>query len=317
MSTLLNEIHEVAGGENYGTYLSICCPYHGDSHPSMMVYEDWFRCAACGVNGPTPRLLTKIKSGGVNFSYGHEDDLHISNPFRSWLKTESLSSLLYRSWMNANLNPGQTTYLSKQRGFSDRIRRKLGIGVLGNFFTFPVTNQNKEVAGAFVRSDNTLPSRYFVPKDQDPNLVYVPSWKLLVESSVVFLTFGPLDAISLMTLGFASMSTLSGKTLNVTALDDIRKRIVFIPDYGEDREAYKLASKLGWRGEVCLFPYPDGTKDINEVYRSAPDLIAAKLSEYTKDGNQLARCKRNCDRSDPEPRTIRECGETGHYVPGL
>lgn len=285
MSTLLDEIYETTGGNHYGTYLAINCPYHGDHSPSMMVYEDWFRCLSCGKNGPTQVLLRKVKGGAVHFSYGHEEEQHFPNPFGFWLKRETLGGVMRRGWTNANLNPGYLVYLREKRGIPDQHRKKLGIGVIGEYFTFPVLDQLNKVVGAFVRSNGQTPSsRYFVPKGQNPNLLYVPSWKRVQESRVVFLTFGPIDAISLHLLGFASLSTLSGKTLDTSALDDLRKRIIFIPDYGEDREAYQLAAKLGWRGGVCDFPYPDGTKDMNEVFRLNPELIVATLQEYLDHG---------------------------------
>lgn len=29
----------------------ICCPFHGEKHPSMKIYKDGFRCFACGNSG--------------------------------------------------------------------------------------------------------------------------------------------------------------------------------------------------------------------------------------------------------------------------
>lgn len=313
MSILLDQISEIMGGEHYGTYLAVRCPFHGDSHPSMMVYEDWYRCKACDANGPTKKLYNHIK-GGVSYSYGHEEEQYYPNPFGGWLRRESLNATLHRAWTNANLNPGLLGYLTK-RGISGADRRKLGIGVLAEYFTFPVFNQNNKICGAFVRSNGTIPSsRYFVPKDQDPNLLYVPSWKRIQESRVIFLTFGPIDAISLHLLGFASISTLSGKTIDTSALDDIRKRIIFIPDYGEDKEAMRLAARLGWRGGVCHFPYPDQTKDMNDVYLCNPSLVVATLQEYMTYGDKLEGRKRDRDGVDPQERTLGERSQAGYSL---
>jgi hypothetical protein len=313
--SLLDEIHEVMGGEHYGTYLAVRCPFHGDSHPSMMVYEDWYKCKSCDANGPTTKLYNKVKGGSiVNFSYGHEEDVHYPNPFRRWLHRESLNKCLHRAWTNANLNQGTTIYLREKRGIPNDIRRSLGIGSLEEYFTFPVVDYDRKIVGAFVRSNGTIPSsRYFVPKDQDPNLLYSPSWRHVEESRVIFLTFGPIDALSLHILGFPSISTLSGKTLDTTVLDDIRKRIIFIPDYGEDKEAMRLASRLGWRGAVCHFPYPEGTKDMNDVYLKQPELIVSTLREYTY-ANQLEGRERDSSRTYPETRIVGECSSTGHIL---
>ena len=74
-------------------------------------------------------------------------------------------------------------------------------------------------------------------------------------------------------LGYSSISTTTGKRIDPEALDDYRTKITIIPDYGEEVEAYELAGKLGWRGGVIEFPYPDGCKDMNDVYRKDKQLI--------------------------------------------
>lgn len=288
---ILDTLHEYMGGEHYGNYLAVCCPFHGDSHPSMLVYEDKYSCKACGAYGDTEKLLKRFQGGSLTqfYSFGIGDEKEsLPNPFRVWLRsdTSSLAKVLKGAWDYANNNGHAVTYITKERGIHPKTRRALGIGVRDGFYTFPVVDSSKQIVGAFVRSGPELPaSRYFVPKDQDPNLLYVPSWKALERSRVVFLTFGPIDAITLHQLGFASISTLSGKNLDTSALDDIRKKIVILPDYLEDREASRMAAKLGWRGEVFDFPYPDGTKDLNEVYRDQPSLIAETLQE--RYGDQL------------------------------
>jgi hypothetical protein len=64
------------------------------------------------------------------------------------------------------------------------------------------------------------------------------------------------------------MSTTTGKRLNPQALDNIRKRIIIIPDNGEEKEAQVIASKLGWRGHVLRLQYPVGCKDINDLVQA-------------------------------------------------
>ena len=269
---ILDTLHEVMGGQHYGNYLAVCCPFHGDSHPSLMVYEDSYSCKACGAHGKTEYLLKKVQGGSfTQFYSAYADETpSLGNPFRAWTRRQPINQVLYGAWEYANANPLSCRYL-QERGIPPSHRRRLGIGFRDGFYTFPVINPQKKVVGAFVRSGPELhASRYFVPKGQDPNLVYCPDWGAIERAHVVYLTYGPIDAISLYLLGFASMSTLSGKNLDVSVLDDIRKRIVIIPDYIEDREAARMAARLGWRGDVLDFPYPYGTKDLNEVYRTDP-----------------------------------------------
>lgn len=293
---LLDEIQEVLGGQSYGHYLAVCCPFHGDHSPSMMVYPDTYSCKSCGAFGRTENLLSRLNKSGFEPSYNFQQVEPVFNPFHRWLKTESLPKVLRRAWVNADLNPNQMDYLISVRGIPGHECRRLGIGVLGEFFTFPVLNDKRQVVGGFARSNLGVGTRYFVPKDQNPNLIYSPDWERVYDSRVVFMTFGAIDSISVHLLGFACMSTLSGKNLDVTALDFLRKRIVLIPDHGEEIEANRMAAKLDWRGAVCHFPYPYGTKDMNNVYRYNPELIKNTLESYI-DGYNMASGNRDRVRS--------------------
>lgn len=312
--SILDDLHDVMGGNYYGNYLAVCCPFHGDSHPSMMVYEDYYSCKSCGAHGRTENLLRKFNSGSISRIYAVVDAPVVYNPFHSWMKSRSLSSVLHGAWEFANLNPQSCQYLVN-RGITHKIRRKLGIGYRDGFYTFPVIGSENSISGAFVRTSPELAaSRYYVPKGQDPNLLYSPSWKSIEKSPIIFLTFGAIDAITIHMLGFASMSTLSGKTLDVSALEDIRKHVVFIPDLMEDREANKIASRLGWRGSVLEFPYPNQTKDLNEVYKIDPELIREVLQSHY---DNLERSIRNCIGIDLASGIIGTSRQTGSILSSI
>ena len=46
-------MYEVLGryGIRPGRSNMICCPFHGEKHPSMKIYKDGYNCFACGLNG--------------------------------------------------------------------------------------------------------------------------------------------------------------------------------------------------------------------------------------------------------------------------
>jgi hypothetical protein len=85
------------------------------------------------------------------------------------------------------------------------------------------------------------------------------------DSDEVYLTFGTIDALSIYQLGKPAISTTSGKRVHPQWFDKIRKRIKVFPDFGEEQEAKKLVSGLGWRGEVVKYQYPFGMKDPNDL----------------------------------------------------
>jgi hypothetical protein len=90
-------------------------------------------------------------------------------------------------------------------------------------------------------------------------------------------------------MGAASISTTCGKLMNVSYLDQIRKRVIFIPDKGEEDAAQKFSKQLGWRGGVMRCNYPDECKDINDIFVSKykNELLSALDLKDTR--NELAR----------------------------
>jgi hypothetical protein len=143
------------------------------------------------------------------------------------------------------------------------------LGILENYVTFPIRNKTDKISGAIVRSISSgTGQKYLIPYGQDPNLLYVPSWSRIEKRGIIYLTFGIIDAISIYILGGASISTTTGMKMDISYLDSIRKRIIFIPDQGEEEVAQKYASKMSWRGAVMRCNYPPGCKDPSDIMMS-------------------------------------------------
>ena len=244
----------------YENYVVALCPFHSEHRPSFFVYEDRYRCESCGANGWTNKLLEKLSGTIISSSA----PVSFRNPFTGWTKTRSLGDTLKLAWKNL-----PSIYL-RDRGISDSDQKKLGLGILENWITFPIRDNQNKIIGAIARKGegNKSQAKYITPGGQDPHLLYVPSWKRLEKRSTIYLTFGIIDAIALYLVGAASISTTTGMKMNITYLAPIRKRIVFIPDQGEEAEAHKFASKMGWRGGVMRCNYPSGCKDPSDIIRS-------------------------------------------------
>jgi hypothetical protein len=241
----------------YDHYIVALCPFHNDRRPSFFVYEDTYRCLSCGAWGETETLLSKLSGITVN------QPSDFRNPWSRWLRKQSLKEIIISAWKN-----GPSIYI-RERGIPDNVQKKLGIGLKENWITFPII-YNRKIVGAVARkgSNNNSSAKYIVPYGQDANLLYIPSEKLLRASESVYLTFGLMDSASLYLRGLGSLSTVSGKRLDPTSLDFLRKPIYIIPDHGEEKEAHELASKLGWRGHVLNLDYPLGTKDCNDLLQT-------------------------------------------------
>ena len=234
----------------------------------MLVYEDWYSCQSprCGENGSTDGLLRRLNE----ISYiprPKTTETRLSNPFNDWKRRfRSVGKALKAAHKSLAMHPHMGHYLW-ERGMTPDLAYRKGIGRLDDWFTFPVWGSSNKLLGAYARNeDSNVVPRHMVPRGQDPHLLYVCEWGLFRKSDKVYLTYGVFDAWTLTWEGYPAMSTLSGLHIDPSALDWIRKRILIVPDYGEEAEARKLASKLGWRGKALRVDYPSGTKDLNEVY---------------------------------------------------
>jgi len=265
--SILDDLQELLEAKSYGKYLAARCIFHNDSHASLMVYEDYYRCLACDKHGSTQSLLKQLNSGNIRLlSYSSDDDNngYVPNPFTRWLRHKTLNQALKSAWETLNQFPAMGRYITEERQIDEQTRKACGIGYCDDFYTFPIMSYDGKIVGAFARARNGK-SRYFIPKQQNPNLLYYP--KRDRGSKSIYLTFGGIDAITLTILGYRSISTTTGKRIKPEALDHIRSKIIIIPDYNEEQEAYELASKLGWRGSVVCPPYPDKAKDCNDWFR--------------------------------------------------
>ena len=260
----MDEIPEVLmdllqNAHRYENYIHSICPFHDDTRASFFVYADKYRCAACGRWGETKDLVEKLDK--THFYPKQQEQLYSRNPFSKWLKGHILPEILMAA--NSNL---PIHYLKDRRIDAD-VQSNLHLGLLDGWITFPIVNPLGKIIGAVARAGegNLSKSKYVLPFQQDPNLLYVPSWKRCNMKDTIYLTFGILDAVTLYAAGYASMSTTTGKRISPSVFDYIRKRIIIVPDSNEEFEAHRLASKLGWRGKVLLLQYPDGCKDINDI----------------------------------------------------
>jgi hypothetical protein len=287
MSDLLDEIFDKLDyAQRYEDSVWGRCPFHSDSRPSFMVHEDRYYCQACGAQGKTKDLLDKL-SGHI--PQPAPDYFH--NPFTRWLKDNTLPNILKGAWENLKQHP--SAYL-RDRCISYEWQIKLGMGMRDDWITFPIRNENNKIIGAVARAGqtNTALAKYVVPNGQDPNMIYVPDWELFKASDIIYATFGILDAVSLVICGAGAFSTTNGKRLNdVSALDKVRKRIIFLPDKMEEGEAKKIAARLGWRGAVAKINYPDDCKDPNDIYCYSPRMLMMavgtwKRSQYNEE-NEL------------------------------
>lgn len=276
----LSDIEEVLPERyrNYGTYVSTICPFHADSTPSLMIYEDSYRCLACPARGSTQALIQFYKNGSTKIRKPNTKNSFTPNPFSEWTRFDSLPTALNKNWRRLQAFPKAAGYLN-QRGITNRTIEKLGIGFGDGWFSIPFFDSLGNVKSGVARAGLEIKAdlRYILAKGADG--LYVPSYKRIEKLGYSFVVFGILDAVSLWQIGLPVISTLNGKRVNPEHFDSFRCRLVFVPDFGEEEAAHVGASKLGWRGSVIQFPYErfGSSKDMNDCLQHNATLLQSKL----------------------------------------
>ncbi len=244
-------------------YLLLNCPWHDDSHASLLVYPDgWWTCLAeCG-SGRIERLYEELSNPGVvrrpNGNNGY------ARPPKLPTDIEDIDRLVWRAHDALKRNDEFTWYL-KMRGVENRIE----IAKLGwhdGWITCPILTENQKVRGVYLRAtppqERITGLRFTQPVGQQP-MSYSPDWRLLRSSPSMVIVFGMMDALVMSSLSVPVMTTTGGsKSFDPAWLDDWRKPVVIIPDKeGDDKAASDLAAALGWRATILRLPYDDDVSD--------------------------------------------------------
>jgi len=238
------------------------CPFHEEGMPSLAIYADHYHCFGCGAHGPLDDLPDGLESSGGSAPVW---------PLGSIGRDSSRGDLYervheaHRSLLDLKQTLG--LYLGR-RGMLGSIEA-FGLGYENGFLIVPIKGRGGEVQGiirrAYPETERKTGKRYMIPTGQQA-MMYVPSWDLWDAADVSYITFGILDAMSLAIAGLAAGSPTNGKlSFDPKWLDDVRHKIVIVPDRGEEQDAHELAVKLDWRGGVSLLNYEESEKDPNDV----------------------------------------------------
>lgn len=265
------------GAHIYSDYIVARCAFHDDRSPSLMIHKDTYKCLSCGAFGYTDKLLAKLSKTDVK--YRHEE--WFINPFTTWLKKfGSLGKALKAAHHNIRETPSK--YLA-DRGINEFYQKELRLGYMDDWYTFPAFGIGGKIDGAIARKSptNLATSRYVCPKNQSPLTLYCPSWELVLASDHVFIVFGIIDAVTLYTLGYASISSTCGTSVRPEAFQHIRKRLYIWPDRGEEKYGATLAAKFGWRGKIVKCNWPnENMKDVNDLYLWDKEFLKNELGRF-------------------------------------
>lgn len=255
-------------GQEYSGYFMSICPFHDDSKPSLMVHEDGYHCKACGAKGNLRKLERKV-------AFGFRPSNTVSAVLPRWKSWEreygDLDGIVEYAHDNLLRNKKYRKYYETRKceKFIDAGR----LGYINGWAVIPVFGRDGRVADCVVRAvSGKGGSRYVVapaPGNGMESLrpLYVPNWKRVIASDLVYVVYGIFDAISLELCGLPVVTGITGKSLCPDQLIEMRKKFVIVPDHNEEGDAHKLANLIGWRGRVKELQFPDGAKDPDDVRR--------------------------------------------------
>lgn len=262
--SLYDQLQEKLEGRLYNGYFACLCQFHDDHTPSMFVYEDTgtYSCKSCGAHGSLERLNRHLGGRSVKVATGKPQVLP---QWRKWEERYGdLEGIAKHAHESCKRYP-QWRFYFKERQIDQFF--ELGyFGYIDGWALFPVFDAQHKIQNIVVRHTKRKDVRYAIKHIEDNQpLLYSPNWKRVQESDTVFVPFGLIDSWAFEAIGLGSVTGITGKSLSADLLRTLGKRIILVPDAGEEREARMLANKLGWKASVRQLKYIEDEKDPDQV----------------------------------------------------
>jgi len=248
----------------YGRYIAGMCPFESHKNQALLVFSDgYFNCLGCARHGSWKTLWNKLKGQNV---------IVRADTKTSWAGPRvegDLETATYQAHIDLTRFSSFGWYL-EERGLQNRIDMN-EIGYMEGWYTIPVFAENGSFVTTVFRSlphvQKASNLRYVCRHVPVP---FVPDWNKLKTAKQIFVVYGIFDALTLAELGFPVMTSSSGKnTFNAEWLESYRKRIVILPDQGEEEQAHQLCSAIDFtRGKVVELEFPKGKKDVNGFFEA-------------------------------------------------
>lgn len=267
--SLYESLMERLEGRPYGRYFSCYCPYDSHSTPALLVFADGMaKCLSCNKIWSHEQLNKKI-GGHFIPQKNNTVSFRLLPQWRKWEeKYESLEGIVEYAHNSLKKHKQFQIYL-KERKIYDFLEEGT-LGYLDGWAIFPVRNGSQNIVDLVVRSTKRDGNVRYVVRPSNNDIchpLYVPSWERVDQSDTIYCVFGIIDSISLHLAGLPSCTGVTGKSLSPELLKPLGKRLIIVPDDGEEKEAHLLANKLGWRAKVKKMTWTEKTKDCDDIRR--------------------------------------------------
>jgi DNA primase len=262
--SLFTQLQEKLQGHLYNGYFSCCCPFHDDHSPSCFVNESGYRCKSCGAHGSLEYLNKYLGGHEIKIVKGKSQVLPA---WKSWeQRWGDLQGIADHAHETCKRFPSEMWYMRERK--IDQFFELGYFGMADNWMLFPVFDNKHKIQSIVVRHTKKKDVRYAIKHiEENKPLLYCPNWQRVQESDTIYVPFGVIDSWSFEAINLASVTGITGKSLSAELLAPLNKKIVFVPDEGEEKEAHQLANKLGWKAKVRQLVYGDGEKDPDNVRR--------------------------------------------------
>ena len=308
----LRQVVHLGQQQDHGRYLTGVCPFHSDEKPSLLVFRDGWQCMAAGCPRPHGSVLDWIayERGLANPTSGdlyriakelvgdrdtrllleidrdgEEAELEVPPP------SVPLSGIVVRRY-HSLLDSEAMAYLSG-RGFCREFVDWNLWGWDGSAIVLPIWRGwpgDSEVIALRFRNLHSEP-RYMGLKFHNEAALF-NSWVVEVASRLsiprVYCMFGEFDAALAVQAGIPAVSPTNGcRAFDRVWLGSYKGDVVFVPDVGEEDEAYSYAGELGLSGEVMQFPdwavgHDPVRKDFTDIYMWPGTQLRAFLSLFDR-----------------------------------
>lgn len=266
--SLYDSLLEKMDGHAYSGYFMSVCPFHDDHSPSLLVWDGGYKCKACGARGSLQKLERKVQ-------FGFRPRNNAVSILPRWKKWEQeygdLEGIAEYAHDNLLRNKKYRRYYEERQ--CEKFVEAGRLGFIGGWAVIPVFGRDGRIVDMVVRQTSGKgDTRYVVAPAHDSGgsiirPLYVPNWKRVIASDLVYVVYGIFDAISLELCGLPVVTGITGKSLCPDQLIEMRKKFVIVPDHNEEGDAHKLANSIGWRGRVKELQFPDGAKDPDDIRR--------------------------------------------------
>ena len=264
---IIERLENVSVYDGY-IYSSCPSPQHTDNSPSFCVWEDEdkpegsgrFRCSGCDFKGSHAYLYKFLTGSSAKISVSTK---HKQKFLPNWGRWEerfgTIEELVQYAHENVYRFPNMDWYIKKRK--LESVYERCKLGYFSEWLFLPIFDPQGKVVDVIVR-DTKGRSKYVIhPNDEETPLLYVPSWKRVMESKTIFIVYGLIDALALEMCGLPAISGSTGKSLSSKRLIQLNKKYAIIPDKDEDGAARQLAKSLGNFTRIIRLPYEDEVKD--------------------------------------------------------